>query len=663
MAVGLVDVFQLQLAQQAALYTLTNMSGRKKSAERVAGFFLRAQQLLPVTATLEIGAHEAGFSRKVKQRNPERTVRAFEANPHVFAHFLLEGSVRKAGIDYEHYAVGEADGSALFYIYDTLNGEEEAHDSRRQSMLPRVETEGMHFTTVRVPMARLDSLCANDSPDSRYALWIDAEGSSAQVLAGAEKTLQKTLILIIELESRRKFAGQADDREIMATLLARDFVPILRDFQFRHQYNALFVRKDSLPLVEHEWHRYMQAALHHELQASFMLEAIPRQNTPVAPPPLPRLRFAGIRELQEGMAELPLLRAPRTGMDPRRTVVACHISDLDEAVAFYRQQLRSLPAFYVLGLPADGPGGGYADIAVHDFAALAPGMDAQLYFRQAKAPRLSPFIQLAKSMRELGIDRYGLERRGTEQLYGRSTRAALTDEAWDTVLNFVNVLGDADSQYAYMAVCRSRLEAEPGYIPLAGYEQYFHPKVSVEPGDIVCEGGIDNGKSTLHFFEAMQRKGRIYAFEPVPASCEKLQSVFAPFAGICLERHALWNHTGALLLSGMESSNSAVTRESGPEKANCSCTSVDDYFMDMQPPTVIKLDVEGAEPEVLEGARKTITTHVPKLMISIYHGQRGPDWIGIPAMMMEYAPRYQLFCGHHRPWYAESIVYAVGSRQ
>ena len=368
------------------------------------------------------------------------------------------------------------------------------------------------------------------------------------------------------------------------------------------------------------------------------------------------MHFSSMRELKEAMAELPLLRRSAVGLDPRKTVVACHVSDLNEAVTFYRKELKYLPAFYVLDLPEGKHG--QQQYTVHDFAELVPGMDIQLYFRQVKAPRLTPFVKMVLQLMEQGIENYGLERYGTELFYWRNKKAQLTEENWETILHFVNVLSDDDSQHTYMAICRSRLEAEPGFIPLAGYPQYFHPRVSVKPGDIVCEGGIDDGGSTLRFYEAMQQQGQIHAFEPVPESCKRLQTVFAPYTGIHLEAQALWKHTGRILLAGTHSSCSAHVSESDKQEANCACTSIDDYFASRTPPSVIKLDVEGAEREVLEGAQKNIRSCFPKLMISIYHGRR-LDWIEIPAMMLEYDSSYSFYCGHHSPWYNESIVYAI----
>ena len=657
MPVDLLDLFQLQLAQQAMLYDLTFMSGRRQSAEQVADFFLHMQDLLPGTTVLEIGAHEATFSRAVKKACPEKTVRAFEANPQVYAHFLLEGAFRKLGIDYRFGAIGDSNGSTPLHIYESIDGKEEPCDSRRQSILLRVANDTDRHHQVLVPLARLDTLCATDPEDSRYSLRVDAEGAGAQVLEGAEGILPRTLAVYMKVESQPKFEGQALDRDIMHYLLERDFVPLLRDFQFNHQYNVIFVKKDCLPLVEREWHRYFQSALRRSLQGSFKLEVVPKRHTPVAPAPLPRLRFSSVAELREAMSELPLLRAPRLGLEAQRTVVACHEADLDEAVSFYRNLGDKLPEFYVLGDRDGLEHGVRRHITIHPFAALSPCMDIQIYFRQNPRPGKTFFPLLCFELQKAGIREFHVEKYCTERYFRRNTRHTYTDQDWDTALNFTNILGDAESQYTYMAVCHARLEAEPGYIPLAGYDQYFHPLVSVVPHDIVCEGGIAYGDSTLRFFEAMEGQGEIYAFEPLRANCEKLCATFAPYAGIHLEPQALWKNTGRVLLHEQSSSDSFVV-DTAENEGICPCTSIDDFFSTRQAPTVIKLDVEGAEPKVLTGAKMTLAAHAPKLMISIYHARQGQDWLTIPRMMLDNASKYTLFCGHHMPWYTETILYA-----
>lgn len=667
MPATLADYFLLQLAQQASLYDLTFMSGRSVSREQVERLFFRMLEELPVTTTLELGAHEGTFSRTVKEKFPERTARAYEANPQVYAHFFLEGDLERSGVEYIHTAVGAKNGSAAFHIYDRLDGKDEPRDSRRQSLLQRTDTQDAHYTTVWVPLARLDSLCARDEASARYALWIDVEGASAQVLDGAAATLEKTLLLYIEMESRPKFAGQSIDRDILARLLEADFLPVARDFQFRHQYNMLFVKKDWLPQVEHRWHQFLQESLRRSLGRSFKLEVQEQKHTPVAPSPLPRLQFASVKEVRERMERLPLLRSPRVGLDPKRTVVACHISDLDEAVAYYRQQGPQLPDFYVLRPDTSEQTAVNAHPAVHDIAALEPGMDVQVYFRQGRGAGSTPYTDLARELKIRGINCFHVERLCTEQFFRRNRLFAYESQDWETIREFANRLADAESQYTYLAVCRAALTAEPGYIPLVGYRQYFHPCVPIEPGDIICEGGcyaeIQDGKTigstTLSFREILRDSGSIIGFEPVEDTARELSNVFAPYENIRIEHKALWSHTGSLLLRGDGASASTSMPESG--EGNCPCVSIDDYFANRPLPTVIKLDVEGAESAVMAGARRTLAEGMPKLLLSIYHARGGMDWITLPRMLLESGLPYEYFCGHHRPWFSETVMYAKPS--
>ncbi|MCX4310759.1 MAG: FkbM family methyltransferase, partial [Desulfovibrio sp.] len=269
MSADLTDLFMLQLAQQASLYDLSFMKDRRRSSERVAAFFLKTLELLPVSVCMEIGAHEATFSRKAKNARPDIIARAFEANPHVYAHFMFDKELGELGVDYRHRAVGNVNGVTEFHIYESVMGQPEPVDSRRQSCLLRADSPEASHYAIKAPIATLDAVCARDGEDARYALWIDAEGFGKQVLDGAKSVLDRTLAIYIELVSIGKFDGQALDREIISFLLERDFIPILRDFQFNHQYNVIFVKKGSMPLVEHEWHRYFQAVLRKEFSNIF----------------------------------------------------------------------------------------------------------------------------------------------------------------------------------------------------------------------------------------------------------------------------------------------------------------------------------------------------------------------------------------------------------
>ena len=62
------------------------------------------------------------------------------------------------------------------------------------------------------------------------------------------------------------------------------------------------------------------------------------------------------------------------------------------------------------------------------------------------------------------------------------------------------------------------------------------------------------------------------------------------------------------------------------------------------PPTIIKMDVEGAEADAISGAAITIARRRPKMMIAAYH--RNEDLFAIPLQILSICPDYRLFLRH-----------------
>lgn len=74
-------------------------------------------------------------------------------------------------------------------------------------------------------------------------------------------------------------------------------------------------------------------------------------------------------------------------------------------------------------------------------------------------------------------------------------------------------------------------------------------------------------------------------------------------------------------------------------------------------PTYIKMDIEGAEKEALQGAVETIKKHVPKLAISIYH--RPTDWYEIIEFVDSLNLGYQFYVRHYDRTMSETILYCI----
>ena len=77
----------------------------------------------------------------------------------------------------------------------------------------------------------------------------------------------------------------------------------------------------------------------------------------------------------------------------------------------------------------------------------------------------------------------------------------------------------------------------------------------------------------------------------------------------------------------------------------------------MEPVTFIKMDVEGAELEVIKGAKNIIMRQHPRLAVSIYH--KIEDIWEIPTLILEYYSGYQLYLRHYSFSYYDTVLYAI----
>jgi len=71
----------------------------------------------------------------------------------------------------------------------------------------------------------------------------------------------------------------------------------------------------------------------------------------------------------------------------------------------------------------------------------------------------------------------------------------------------------------------------------------------------------------------------------------------------------------------------------------------------------IKLDIEGAEQDALEGAKETIRKYKPILAICIYH--KAEDWYKIPQKVFAINKEYNLYLRHYMEGIFESVMYFI----
>jgi FkbM family methyltransferase len=71
----------------------------------------------------------------------------------------------------------------------------------------------------------------------------------------------------------------------------------------------------------------------------------------------------------------------------------------------------------------------------------------------------------------------------------------------------------------------------------------------------------------------------------------------------------------------------------------------------------IKLDIEGAEQDAIDGAKETIKQYKPILAICIYH--KAEDWYKIPQKVLNIDSEYKVYLRHYMEGIFESVLYFI----
>jgi FkbM family methyltransferase len=168
---------------------------------------------------------------------------------------------------------------------------------------------------------------------------------------------------------------------------------------------------------------------------------------------------------------------------------------------------------------------------------------------------------------------------------------------------------------------------------------------SLQKGDTVIDIGANLGLHSLYIAQIVGPEGRIYAFEPIPSNIRLLQRNIRLNAfenQVTVVDAALSNSDDQYIEMSAPSDGVAVAAainkngKSGEQVIKVRNLHLDDYVMEKKlHPRLIKIDVEGAEHEVLKGAEKTLLQHRPILVVEV-HTFALPEFGSSPEAMCNY---------------------------
>lgn len=179
---------------------------------------------------------------------------------------------------------------------------------------------------------------------------------------------------------------------------------------------------------------------------------------------------------------------------------------------------------------------------------------------------------------------------------------------------------------------------------------YFSETHKIRSGDIVLDCGANVGVFTRKALDMGAAK--VVAIEPGPENVECLRRNFKAEieAGrVIVYPKGVWHKDDELELN-VDPNNSAadsflIKREGSHAVARVPLTTIDKLSAELGLARVdfIKMDIEGAEPNAIEGAVETIRKFKPRLSLSAYHAADHP--VLVPAKVTAARNDYKMTCG------------------
>ncbi|MCL2088768.1 MAG: FkbM family methyltransferase [Oscillospiraceae bacterium] len=224
----------------------------------------------------------------------------------------------------------------------------------------------------------------------------------------------------------------------------------------------------------------------------------------------------------------------------------------------------------------------------------------------------------------------------------------------DRIRQAYNRLHDCRSKSVFADIINYKLSGKPQYLFAAESDksEVYTDILCVTQNETYIDAGAYDGDTIGEFLSYTHgRFNQIHAFEPDTKNYRKLvkytESLKAP--GVYTYNKGLYS------LDAEVGFDSRGGRSSGISDKGRAADMITLDSLNLSP-TIIKLDIEGAESEALKGAERTILLHRPRLYVCAYH--RNDDIWKIPIALSDMS--YRVYMRHHRyipAW--ETNVYGV----
>ncbi|RLA73853.1 MAG: FkbM family methyltransferase [Epsilonproteobacteria bacterium] len=183
-------------------------------------------------------------------------------------------------------------------------------------------------------------------------------------------------------------------------------------------------------------------------------------------------------------------------------------------------------------------------------------------------------------------------------------------------------------------------------------EQYFDKTILPDmPNIVFVDGGGYIGDTARQVVKLYPNFQKIYLIEPNQKNITIAKKRLKDIDNIEFANIGLSNQKATLNFDDDRSYSTIY----GAGATNICVDSLDNIIT--QKVDFIKLDIEGAEQDAIEGARQTIARYTPVIACCIYH--KADDWHKIPQKVLSINDRYNIYMRHYMEGIFETVMYFV----
>jgi len=214
----------------------------------------------------------------------------------------------------------------------------------------------------------------------------------------------------------------------------------------------------------------------------------------------------------------------------------------------------------------------------------------------------------------------------------------------EELLSAYELMSDEQSRLVFRNTLNYKISGKATYLREmeTNKDEVFYNLIKPTSNEHFADLGAYRGDTIaelLHYTDGSY--GSITAMEPDAKTFTKLTTACEGMTNVNLYNMAAWSHQETLYFDKRAGRNSKLSTTG---KVPVTAQALDNLAQDKQI-SYLKMDIEGAEKEGLQGAASTIKKWQPKLNIAGYH--RSEDLFAIPLQIHALCPNYKIYLRHH----------------